>query len=509
MPADTLMIGLDAVEPALIDRWAGAGILPTFDWLRRSGATVQINSPIPGIGAAAWPEVNYGISVARTGLYETLIPVYFPSEGQSRKVRQNEISTDNLFWIQASKAGRTTAAIDQPYSAPDPSVGALQLVDWGVHDRPFTATSSPTELLAETNQKYGLYPVSDCDALHGGTVRGLGRLATLLERGVEAKTNLVTDVLETANWDLFTCTFTEAHCAGHQMWHLMGDEYDDSNHHRRANERRNEILRIYRALDIALGRVIDAAGPDALVAVICNKGMGPNLGGPQLMTEFLHRLDLGAGRRLRRRVWDQVPAKAKSALLHAVPTKLRRPLRTRAAIGAEPGFAGNAPAMFMRNDQDASIRLNIVGRDANGVVPAGADADRLLEVIRSELLDLRHPEEPEQTIVERVVIADEVWGADRAETIPDLLVQFRKDIGVIDGCESSRVGRIHIPVTGIRSGNHTSNHRGWIVGPGVTAGLSTTARTVDIAPTLLSRIGVPIPAGVDGVPLGELGGMRP
>lgn len=267
------------------------------------------------------------------------------------------------------------------------------------------------------------------------------------------------------------------------------------------------MLRTYQALDVALGRLIEAAGPDALVAVVCIKGMGPNLGGPQLMTEFLHRLDLGASRRIRRRIWDQVPGKAKSATLHAIPTRVRDPLRRRVAIGSEPGFAGDAPAMFMRNDQDAAIRLNIAGRDAHGVLQPGTDSERILDELRDELLNLRHPEQPEQTIVEAVVIADEVWSADRAETIPDLLIQFRKDLGIIDRCESDRVGQIHIPATGIRTGNHTSNHRAWVLGPGVTAGASTTARTIDIAPTLLTRTGTPIPTELEGKPIPELGGL--
>lgn len=507
MPTDVLMIGLDAVEPTLTDSWADAGLLPTFDWLRRSGTTVQIGSPIPGIGAAVWPEVNYGLGVSRTGLYETLIPLYFPSEGVSRKMRQDEIRGDSLFWIEASRAGKRVAAVDQLYSAPDPMSDALQLVDWGVHDRPFPSISSPMELLADTDRKYGRYPVSDCDALHGGTARGLGRLAGLLEQGAEAKAGLVTDLLRKSSWDLMTCTFTEGHCAGHQMWHLMAADAGLSRNGPGASGPADGMLRTYRALDAALGRVIEAAGPDALVAVICNKGMGPTLGGPQLMTEFLHHLGLGASRRLRRRLWDQVPGRAKSAMLKAIPVGVRDPVRRRAAIGAEPGFSDGARAMFMRNDQDAAIRLNIRGRDVNGVVGPGAESERLLGEIRTELLSLRHPEQPDQAIVERVVIADEVWSSDRAETIPDLLVEFRKDIGVIDGCESNRVGRIHIPVSGIRSGNHTSNHRGWVVGPGVTAGVKTTARTVDIAPTLLSRIGAPIPNGLDGEAIPALGGL--
>ncbi len=501
------MIGLDAVEPTLIERWANAGLLPTFSWLRHTGTTVQIRSPISGIGAAVWPEVNYGVGVSRTGLYQVGIPQYFPSEGVFRDLRQDELPADSLFWIAASRAGKRVAAVDQVYSAPDLTSDALQLVDWGVHDRPYASCSSPMGLLGDTDRRYGRYPVYDCDALHGGTARGLGRLARLLEQGAEAKARLATDLLHKSSWDLMACTFTEAHCAGHQMWHLMEDYFDHSSNGPGVPRLSDGMLRTYRALDVALGRVIEAAGPDALIAVICNKGMGPTLGGPQLMTEFLARLGLGASRRLRRRVWDQVPGKAKSAMLKAIPTGVRDPLRRRAAIGAEPGFFGGARAMFMRNDQDAAIRLNIEGRDAHGVVRLGAASDRLLEELRTELLELRHHAQPEQPIVEGVVIVDEVWSADRAETIPDMLVQFRKDIGVIDGCQSDRVGLIRIPVTGIRSGNHTSNHRGWVVGPGISAGANSAARTVDIAPTLLSRIGAPIPIGLDGKAIPELGGL--
>ena len=499
MPTKALMIALDSMEPALIGRWADAGHLPTLAWLRTNGTTVEVTSPVPGIRSGAWPEVNYGASVNRTGMFNVGIPQFFPRDGVFREYRPDEIPTEGLYWLDAARAGKKGAAIDQGYTAPDVTSSARQLIDWGVHDRPFQPTSVPVGLVADTDRRYGEYPVAECDAIHGGSIPGYRTLVGLLEQAAEIKANLLTDLLQESEWDLVAGMFSEPHCAGHQMWHLQepreGGESDFP----------DALLRIYQATDTALGRVIEAAGPDALITVVSNKGMGPSLGGYQLMGEVLARLDVGAGRRLRRRLWDHVPGGTKSRLLKAMPNRVRDPIRRSAALGAEIGFVGDARALSIRNDQDSAVRLNLVGRDTNGNVKPGTEADRLIEEIRTELLNLRLPRRPDQPIIEKVDITEETVGSIDNELIPDLLVHFRTDLGELDSCQSDRVGLIKIPVTGIRTGNHTSNHRAWVVGPGEEAGATGKAQTIDFAPTLLSRIGVPIPDATEGKALAHLG----
>lgn len=502
MPADALLVGLDAMEPDLIARWADAGHLPTFASLRRDGVRVDVTSPVPGIRAGAWPEVNSGISVARTGMFNVGIPQYFPREGVFRDLRRDEIETDDLFWIQAAKAGKKVAAIDQVYTAADDRSTAVQLVDWGVHDRPFPPSASPPRLIADTEDRHGPYPVQDCDALHGARHSGYEELVEVLERAAEVKTDVLTGMLRRDRWDLVAGMFSEPHCAGHQMWHLH-EPFDPAH---TDSELADALLRVYRAVDTGLGRVLEEAGPDAYVLVIANKGMGPNLGGYQLIPEFLHRLGVGASRRWRRKLWDQVPGALKARMLKAMPQGVRDPARKKAALGAEAGFVGDAQALSIRNDQDSAVRINLVGRDIAGNVAPGEQADALLDEIRTELLNLRLPSRPDQAIVESVEITEETLGSDRSELIPDLLVLFRKDLGILDACESDRVGRIALPVAGIRTGNHTSRHQAWVMGPGLEAGGTHAARTIDFAPTILSRLGVPIPDAVDGAVLPQLGG---
>ena len=502
MPANVVMVALDAMEPELIDKWGNAGHLPALHGFRANGVTVDMTSPVPGVRAGAWPEVNYGLSVARTGMFNVGVPQYFPREGVFRDLRQDEIPTRGLFWLEAARAGKKVAAIDQVYTAPDPASGALQLFDWGVHDRPFAAVSSPGGLVADTQKRYGAYPVQECDAIHGGSPAGYRELTEKLEQAAEVKANLLTDLLADSDWDLFAGMFSEPHCAGHQMWHLHDPPPGAS-----AGDASDSLFRVYQAVDRGVGRVMEAAGSDALVAVVANKGMGPSVGGYQLMSEILLRMGVGAGRRLRRRVWDRVPGSAKSRMLKVLPSRVRDPLRRRAALGGETGFGAGAGALAIRNDQDSAVRLNVVGRDVAGTVAPGEAADRMLEEIRTELLNLRHTRQPDQGIVDRVEITEETLGSHKSELIPDLLVYFRQDLGLLDSCESDRVGRVEIPVAGIRTGNHTSHHRAWVVGPGVTGGSSAQAQTIDIAPTLLSRIGVPVPDTVEGRALPQLGGL--
>ncbi len=161
--------------------------------------------------------------------------------------------------------------------------------------------------------------------------------------------------------------------------------------------------------------------------------------------------------------------------------------------------------MYIRSDQDAAVRLNLIGREPAGEVKPGEEADRILARLRDEFHALRHVDRPEEAIVEHVTITDEDWDPGRIDLIPDMVVRFRTDLGVMEGCTSDSIGTVRSPLTETRTGNHNSHHRLWAVGPDVAEGSSITARTIDIGPTLLSHINAAIPPGVDGVPLAGLG----
>jgi hypothetical protein len=86
-----------------------------------------------------------------------------------------------------------------------------------------------------------------------------------------------------------------------------------------------------------------------------------------------------------------------------------------------------------------------------------------------------------------------------------LIADFRTDLGEIDSCTSERVGLVRAPVRAAarRTGVHPPVPSVvWLsAGDLPTPAPSKDGDAVDLAPTILSRLGVPCPDWLDGRPL--------
>ena len=111
----------------------------------------------------------------------------------------------------------------------------------------------------------------------------------MVER-VGTKAEMACHFLDRGGWDLFTVVFADAHCIGHQCWHLHdpGHPRHDPSFFRKFGD---PMEAVYRALDKAIGRLLQVAGPEATVIFFAGSGMGPNCTGNHLLEEILGRLD--------------------------------------------------------------------------------------------------------------------------------------------------------------------------------------------------------------------------
>src|SRR6185436_19531560 len=91
---------------------------------------------------------------------------------------------------------------------------------------------------------------------------------------------------------------------------------------------------VYIALDAAVGRLLEAAGPDTTAVVLCSHGMGPHYDGTHLLEEILYHWDVGRTRlRLRKLVY---PLRSRAG-------RLKRYLMGEAAAASADG-TGEQPA---------------------------------------------------------------------------------------------------------------------------------------------------------------------
>lgn len=508
MPARVIVIGLDAAEATLVERLSAEGRLPTFARLAAEGSVARLGNSLESLPGSIWPELTTGRSCGKVAQF------YHPrqlhtGEARLRKIEADEVDPSDYYWTIASKQGRRVAVVDQPQTVLTPSLNGVQLLEWGLHDRNFNIQAHPPELLDELRARYGDHPVDSCDAIHGRTQAGYERLADLLLEGVEKKEALLLDVLGREDWDLFTCAFGETHCVGHQLWHFFAaSEAGDTSVPKQLAE---AIPAVYRRVDEAVGKLLDASGEDATALVYLSHGMGHFIGGYQLLPELLVRLGAGSGRGRVASIRSRLPTGMRAALRRFVPGRSRERLREVAGSLTWPLESSSTRAIAVPNNRVGAIRLNLRGREPHGCIEPGAEADSVLAELRSELLELEDPSSGER-VVDRVVTAEEAFGAERHPDVPDLMVVFRTDLGTIESCRSKRVGvltaRLDSPNTP-RTGDHTVESRLWAIGPDIPRGgaLPAGANVLDIAPTVLGLLDVPAPESLDGRPL--LGAVAP
>jgi predicted AlkP superfamily phosphohydrolase/phosphomutase len=367
MSAGLLVIGLDAAEGTLIDRLIADGDMPILGRLSETADRYRLANSVNRLPGAIWPELSSGRSCGREGRYAHLRQLH-TGEARPRPIEEDEVDP-RAYWTVAGEAGRRVAVADVPMSVRTPGLNGLQLLEWGIHDRKWGPRSEPPELIDDLRARHDDYPVWTCE-MHGGTVAGYTQLRDALEKGAEQKTKLLLDLLEREPWDLFTCAFTETHCVGHQFWRFLSPE---SAFERDAPALADAVRSVYRAVDAALGSLIDAAGEDARVIVFASHGMGPYTGGPQLLPEVLIRLGFGSGGGTAAQVRSRLPRNVRATLRKLTPAMARR--RLQAAAGSLPvplespltrAVALDNKSVWRDQAQPAWARAVRVGRPGRG-----------------------------------------------------------------------------------------------------------------------------------------------
>ncbi|MCP4330667.1 MAG: hypothetical protein GY791_19920 [Alphaproteobacteria bacterium] len=459
---------------------------------------------------AIWPELNSGRAGYRHGRY-FLERQLHTGEAVLRPLSQEELGPEESYWSVASRAGRRVAAIDINDAARNPDFNGIQLTDWGLHDRTRAAGSSPGSLLADIRASHGDHPVSNCD--HYSTDdAGYRRLLENLVDGVRRRKRLVLDLLSREDWDLFALTFSESHCAGHHFWHF----HDPNAPWYRTDgpdDLKGAVLAVYREIDDAVGKIIEAAGNDANVLLFTSHGMGPYTAGYQLVPEVLARLGMGSDEG---RANDSWLRRANNALKYIVPMSalplvyriagvgVVRSLQDRSGCLVNPLQSTRTRAIALPNNRTGAIRLNLVGREPFGRVQPGNEASALSAEIADEFRALVLPG-TKTPIVEWVRPVDEIFGPDHHPDLPDILVRFRHDLGILEACESPRLGRVRVAINRAynpRTGDHTPESRLWLRSTAIADGQDLPpAHALDIAPTVLRLLDVPVPNWMDGRPL--------
>lgn len=488
-----VFIGLDSIEPTLVERWIVSDELPNLRALAKRGVVGRVEGP-PGLGNGVWwPSLLTGVQVGKHG--HVFNKVFDASKGAVRLFDMDHELGARPFWDSFSDAGLSCAVVDMCRTPLSSTLNGIQITDWRSADKVHAPRSRPDGLIHDVIARFGADSVVGLVEDFHGHDQDLSALLQALLASIDAKTRYFEELLSAGAHDAYFLGFGEAHSGGHYLWHLH-DECSPRYSARLRDMVGDPMLAIYKALDGAVGRLLARLPGQANLLVFGGPGIGPLGGANHLLSALLDRLEYGPPEGAKVLVEN-----AKSLYRTLVPADVRTQLRSFRHADAGPTQASSGRRFFTvpHADLGGFIRINLKGREPQGVVEPGAAYEALRQDLETAFLELINPDTG-RPAVRRVIRPETHYVGERTQYLPDLIVEWAPGQS-IEAVRSPRVGLLRLRQEGRRSGDHTdrgmfffqSQHE-WSEPP--TAPVS----YLDLAASIPALAGVPV-AGLDGRPL--------
>ena len=488
----------------LFHAWAQSGELPFIKSLMARGCWNWLDTTADVLHISAWPSIYTGAMPGEHGVYFTFQPA--PGlQGYQRFHRG--IYGRPTFWQLLDQAGKRCCVLDPPYTHPEDGFGGVFIHDWGSWAHYLATGSVPPDALTRMQQSCGGYPLGMEAHDHGW--RPLEPLATSqrLVAAVRKKADAIVWLLRDTASDLAFAVFGETHVAGHYC--LLPGAVEDAS-------AQGPLLELYRELDRALARIHEAAGADATFVVLSGDAMARNHAGWHLLAGVLARLGYLADGSQPPAEAGSRPAAAKSRdpvkmLRDLLPKDFRKnlagllPTALRDKLAQRVDNAGidwsRTRAYCLPTDLEGYVRVNLRGREPQGIVEPGDEYNSLLDELATALGELR--DDQGNSIVQQVVRSDVAFPGDRRPYLPDLVVRWNPERPITCAC-SQRLQRVTENSPDPRPGTHSGPGFMLAAGPGIASGRDgSRGHIVDIAPTLLAHMAVPAPTHMRGRVLPE------
>jgi predicted AlkP superfamily phosphohydrolase/phosphomutase len=489
-----LLIGLDGGEPTLADAWMREGHLPHLAALRDRGTFMPLASTRPPVTFPAWTTCVTGVNPGRHGIFD--FTEMTPGSYGIRFVNQT-LRRASALWNILDAAGKRSCIMGVPGTYPPESLNGVMVSGF---DSPVTTGVDPSFVYpAERFPAVQNWRFADFQEHSIGPGWHDNALKKLLA-GIESKTAMAESLLREEPWDLFMMVYGESDTISHHFW-LFHDE--NSPRHRPGFE--DAILQVYKRLDKAVGKLVEAAGPDVVVGVVSDHGFGGAGTGVTHLNNWLAEQG--------HLHWNRAGRESliKKAALALTPESWRGHLFRRfeglaAKAESQARFGGidwsRTTAWSEELNYFPSIRLNLAGREAEGQVqPEDYDA------FVADLCTALESWEPVRRAWPRAALFD----GPEIDRAPDIILEMALEEGYSHTCLRSSPGGPAF--RRIREDEALGGKERCMNGTHRDTGIlflsqntqATSACLADIAPTVLDVLDVPGPS-MDGRSL--LGGTH-
>ncbi|MGH2918469.1 MAG: alkaline phosphatase family protein [Solirubrobacteraceae bacterium] len=425
----TIAIAFDAGEATLVRRLMASGDMPVLAGLAARGGSAHVTSSAHIGSGSVWPTFASGTDLGEHGIHY----IWRWEPAQMRLAREHGDSIVP-WWRPLAQDGRRVLTLDVPYLPFADADGCVEVFEWGSHDRRLGSVQTrPVALAGELARDPGPHPFQyEAPPPHDHpTQRQLAAVSARASAGARLRGELAARMIGEQQPDLAFVVFSEIHHTSHLLWQTVAP--DDPLFERRGGNGLDEraLVDVFGAADEAVGRIVEAACPDARVAVFSLHGMRAAGGIPTLLHPLLVRLGYATAPRPGRMSPRDAARTAFAAAKAHAPEWARSAWRRSASLTLLNAVAGptamkaydwdRTRAFTLPHDQHGWVRINLAGREARGTVPGAHYAGTCDEL--SAALQAARTQDGRR-IVRRVIgVAEETGGPPPAH-LPDLVVHW-------------------------------------------------------------------------------------
>lgn len=473
MPSDAsprvLIIGLDGADWTLLRPLMDEGAMPTLKALMARGASATLESVLPTNSMSAWTSFMTGVNPGKHGVFDFVRRSATPF--QTPVTNSSSIRFPTMCET-VSSAGMTSCMIDMPPFYPPFAINGVMIGGIGAGAKQDRAFAEPPEIAERVEAAEGFAADVAWVGKAGHEDELIQDLIALIDNRERVSAYLMAD----RPWDLFCTVFVAPDRLQHAFWKDLTQDGP-----------RYQLLRaFYERLDQALARLLDRIDTTATDVLIVSDHGFRQAGITFEVSQFLlqqypqsRTLAGKLGPPALRFVGQHVPMpKAAGMKLIEMHRRLQQ-----SQLTSMPAYSDSADA----------VRVNLVGRETTGCVPS-----ERFEEVRDEvaqlLLAFRNPDTGE-AVIDSVIKNEDYFHGEFSHEAPDLVLNFH------DGyAYGSRMGTVLFDWAYCQ-GVHSLNGVVTAFGPHFRGGVeANTVSIMDIAPTVLSLLGVASPEGTDGRP---------
>jgi predicted AlkP superfamily phosphohydrolase/phosphomutase len=491
---DVLLVGIDAACRPVVDRLAETDAAPTLSSLLSAGATGALTSQIPPWTPSAWPSLYTGVNPGAHGVFD-----FLTFDGYDWDVVDATRVREASLWELLDARGLSSVVVNVPVTHPPPEIDGAVVPGYTAPEDPECHPPGLLDDLRDELGEYRVYAPTDLD--DDESVEWYRRLTRL--RG-EAFRYLVERFDPDFGFVQFQQTDT--------VFHELGGDFDAA-------------AAVYDAVDEQVDALLSACDPDTVV-VVSDHGIGAYGGYEFRVNEFLRRrgfvktarggegmpswdavaadrLTRGNGREKR----DPSPVERALALAAKAGLTSQRIGAALEAVGLDEFVLRHVPAdvvragtervdfsastAYVRSRIECGVRVNLRGREPDGVVPPD-EYERVRDELVAALSAVETPDgDPVfETVARREEFFDGPYVDDAVDvvTIPTEMDHFLS--AELRGQTFSEAENVW---------DHQFDGVVAAAGEGVDADADLSeAHLFDVAPTILTAMGVPYSDRMDG-----------